>query len=128
MRQDCAILLYELVKGCSLNVGKIVEQSILDYDENSFSRNIPHLSLITLLCIKGGVTFSETEEKCLRSSPLTLTKVLKTPTQGEEVESKKEEESSYRTCKGGNPYSRENQKSKKGGGGGGGGWFEDYLE
>ena len=53
VRQDRSILLYALVKGCSLNVGKIVEQSILDYAENSFLRNIPHPALITLLCIKG---------------------------------------------------------------------------
>ena len=63
-----------------------MEQSILDYVENRFSRNIPHPALITLLCIKGGVTFSETKKKCLRSSPLTLTGVLKNPTHGEEVE------------------------------------------
>ena len=42
VRQDRAILLYALVKGWNLNVGKLVEQSILDYAENSFSRNIPH--------------------------------------------------------------------------------------
>ena len=53
VRQDHAILLYELVKGFNLNVGKIVEQSILDYPENSFSGNIPQPALITLLCIKG---------------------------------------------------------------------------
>ena len=86
MRQDHAILLYALVKGFNLNVGKIVEQSILDYLENNFSGNIPHPALITLLCIKGGVTFSETEEKCLRSSPLILIGVLKALVQGEEVE------------------------------------------
>ena len=86
VRQDHAILLYALVKGCCLNVRKIVEHTIMDYAENSFSGNIPHPTLITLLCIKGGVTFSETEEKCLRASPLTLTGVLKTPAQGEEVE------------------------------------------
>ena len=67
-------------------MGKLLEQSILDYYENSFSRNIPHSTLTTLLCIKGGVTFSETEEKCPRASPLTLTRVLKTLAQGEEVE------------------------------------------
>ena len=60
-------------------MGKLVEQSILDYAENSFSGNIPHPTLITLLCIKGGVTFSEIEEKYPRSSPLTFTRVLKTP-------------------------------------------------
>ena len=69
-----------------MNVGKIVEQSILDYAENSFSGTISHPTLITLLCIKGGVTFSEAEEKCSRASPLTLTRGLKTPAQGEEVE------------------------------------------
>ena len=42
VRQERAILLYALVKGWNLNVGKLVEQSILDYAENSFSRNIPH--------------------------------------------------------------------------------------
>ena len=40
VRQDRAKLLYALVKGFGLNVGKIVEQSILDYIENNFSRNI----------------------------------------------------------------------------------------
>ena len=50
MRQDHAILLYALVKGCSLNVGKIVAQSIIDYALG----NMPHPALITLLCIKGG--------------------------------------------------------------------------
>ena len=91
MRQDCAILLYALVKGCCLNAGKIDQQSILDNNENNFSGNIPHPALITLLCIKGGggggedVTFSEAEEKCLRSTPLTLNRVIKTLTQGEEV-------------------------------------------
>ena len=35
---------------------------------------------------QGGVTFSETEEKCLISSPLTLTGVLKALIRGEDVE------------------------------------------
>ena len=51
MRQNCAILLYELVKGYELNVGKVIEESILDYERGKFSGNIPHPSLITLLCI-----------------------------------------------------------------------------
>ena len=61
----------------------------MDYHENNFLGNIPHPTLITLLCIKGGVTFNETKEKCLRSSPLSLTRVLKAPVQGEEVERKR---------------------------------------
>ena len=63
-----------------------MEQSILDYLENYFSGNIPHPALITLLCIKGGVKFNETEEKCSRSSPPTLTGVLKSLLHGKEVE------------------------------------------
>ena len=87
VRQDRAILLlYALVKGYSMNEGKIMEQSILDYSENNFSGNIPHPSLITLLCIKGVVTLSETEEKFPKSSPLTLIGVLKTLAEDEEVE------------------------------------------
>ena len=63
-----------------------MEQSILDYARNKFSRNIPHPALITLLCIKGGVTFSETKENYPKASPLTLTGVLKTPAEDKEVE------------------------------------------
>ena len=63
-----------------------MEQSILDYAKNNFLGNIPHPSFITLLCIKGGVTFSEIMEKCPKTSPLTLTIVCKTPSKDEEVE------------------------------------------
>ena len=84
--QDRALLLYALVKGYSLNAGKIMERSIMDYAENNFLGNISYPALITLLCIKGGVTFSETEDKCLKASPITLIGVLKTPAEGEEVE------------------------------------------
>ena len=62
-------------------MGKIIEQFILDYAENNFSGNIPHPALITLSCIKGGVTLSETEKKCSKGSPLTLTRVLKALTE-----------------------------------------------
>ena len=75
-----------LVKGFELYLGKIIEESILDYVENNFSSNIPHLVLITLLCIKGGIEVAEEQEKSLRSFSLTLTRVLKTPSEGEEVE------------------------------------------
>ena len=59
MRQDRVILLYALVKGYEINVGRIVEESILDYAKGNFAANIPYASLITLLCIKGGVKFNE---------------------------------------------------------------------
>ena len=76
MRQDRAILLYTLVKGYTLNGGKIIEESILDYVEGKYSGNISHPSLITLLCIKGGVKFTK--------APLTLTGIPKAPVEGEE--------------------------------------------
>ena len=76
--QDRALLLYALVKGFELDVRKIIKESILDYAENNFSGNIPHPTVITLLCIKGGIKVVEDEEKSPKSSPLTLTGVLKT--------------------------------------------------
>ena len=58
----------------------------MDYAKGSFSRNIPHPSLITLLCIKGGVKFNEEEERCPKAPPLTLPGVLKALVQSEEGE------------------------------------------
>ena len=69
VRQDCVILLYALVKGCCLNLGKIVEQSILDYAENSLLRNISHFALITLLCIKGGCNIQRDRGKIPKILP-----------------------------------------------------------
>ena len=86
VRQGCTLLLYALVKGFELDVGRIIKESILDYAENNFSGNIPHLALITLLCIKGEIKVAEDEEKSPKSSPLTLTRVLKTLAEGEKVE------------------------------------------
>ena len=76
VRQDRTILLYPFVKGFELNVGRIIEESIMDCAENKFSGNIPHPSLITHLCIKGGVKFNEVEERCPKASPLTLASAL----------------------------------------------------
>ena len=67
-------------------MGKIIKESILDYAENNFSGIIPHPSLITLLCIKGGVKFDEAEEKSPKASHLTLTRALKFLVEDEEVE------------------------------------------
>ena len=54
VRHDRTLLLYALVKGFELDLGKIIKEVILDYVENNFSGNIPHPALITFLCIKGG--------------------------------------------------------------------------
>ena len=86
MRQNHAILLYVLVKGFELNVGRIIEESILDYAKSKFSGNIPHPSLITHLCIKGGIKFNEEEERCPKASHLTLTGALKALVESEEGE------------------------------------------
>ena len=50
-----AILLYALLKGYKINVGKIIEKSILGYYESNCRDLIPHPATITRLCIKGGV-------------------------------------------------------------------------
>ena len=64
-----------------------MEESILDYAEGKFSGNIPHPSLIKLLCIKGGVKFNEVEEeRCSKASPLTLVGVFKALVESEEGE------------------------------------------
>ena len=76
-----------LVKGYEVNLGRIVEESVLEYAMGNFAGNIPHPSLITLLCIKGCVKFNEEkEERWPKTSPLTLTGVLKAPVECEEGE------------------------------------------
>ena len=86
VKQDRTLLLYSLVKGFELDLGKIIKESILDYAKNNFSGNISHPALITLLCIKGGIKVAEAEEKSSKASPLTLTGVFKTSAEGEEGE------------------------------------------
>ena len=58
----------------------------MDYAENIFLGNIPHLVLITLLCIKRGVKVAKYEEKIPKAFPLTHTRVLKVLVEGEKVE------------------------------------------
>ena len=68
-------------------MGRIIEQSIQDYVDEKFSGNIPYPSLITFLCIKGDVKFSDIEEeKCPKASLLTLTGITKGLVEGEEEE------------------------------------------
>ena len=87
MKREEAILLYTLLKGYKINVGKIIEKSILGYSESKCSGMIPHSATITKLFIKGGV---EKEwgigETYPRASPLTLTSITKGPKIMEVVE------------------------------------------
>ena len=74
VRREKAILLFALLKGYKINVGKIIEKSILGYSESKCRGLIPHPATITRLCIKEGVEEEwGTEETYPRASPLTLT-------------------------------------------------------
>ena len=79
VRLDEVILLYAILKGYNISFGNIIEKSILEYQCNIFFGHIPYPSIITHLCIKGGVTFDKKEEeKCPTISRLTLTTITKT--------------------------------------------------
>ena len=54
VKREEAILLYALLKGYKINVGKMIEKSILGYFESKCSVMIPHPATITRLCIQGG--------------------------------------------------------------------------
>ena len=73
MRKEEALLLYAIQKGYKLNVGKIIKKSILNYYNSKYRGLIPQPGTITRLCILGGVKGTrEEEERCSRTSPLTL--------------------------------------------------------
>ena len=65
MRKNEAILLYALLKGYKINVGKIIENSILSYYKSKYRGLIPQPTIITRLYILGGVKGTwEEEETC----------------------------------------------------------------
>ena len=55
IREKEAVLLYAILKGYKFSVGKIIENSILIYYRGGYMGLIPHPTLITRLCILGGV-------------------------------------------------------------------------
>ena len=55
VRAKEAVLLYVILKGYKLSVGKIIENSILSYYRGGYKGLIPHLAPISRLCILGGV-------------------------------------------------------------------------
>ena len=74
VREKEAVLLYAILKGYKFSVGKIIENSIMSYYRGGYKGLIPHPTLITRLCILGGIEGDwEEEENCPRISPLTLT-------------------------------------------------------
>ena len=96
VKEKEAIFLYAILKGCKFSVGKLIENSILSYYRGGYKGLIPHLGLISRLYILGGVQGDwEVEENCLKTSPLTLTKITKGPKnrgRGSQVEAVREEE------------------------------------
>ena len=55
VRRNEAIILYALLKGYKINVGKIIENFILSYFRSKCRGLIPHLAKITNLCFLRGV-------------------------------------------------------------------------
>ena len=53
IRKEKALLLYAILKGYKMNVGNIIETSILNYYHNNYRGLIPHPTTITRLCILG---------------------------------------------------------------------------
>ena len=97
VRREEAILLYALLKGYKINLGKIIEKFILGYYESNCKGLIPHPATITRLYIKGIVEEEwGTQETYPKASPLTLTGVIKGPkNRGKGKEKEVEEEKEY---------------------------------
>ena len=94
VRREEAILLCTLQKGYKVNVGKIIEKSILSYSKSKCKGMIPHPVTITRLCIQGEVEEEwGIEETYPKASPLTLTGITKGPkNRGKGKEKETEEE------------------------------------
>ena len=100
VRRNEAILLYALLKGYRINVGKIIENSILSYSRSKCRGLIPHPAIITSLCLLGEVDEEwGKEETYPKASPLTLTRVTKGPkNRGKKKEIEMEEEGEKERC------------------------------
>ena len=80
VREQEANMLYAILKGYKINIGTIIENSIMRYHEGNKRGVIPHPATITVLCLKAGVKGAwETEEEVPLTSPLLLTGVSKRP-------------------------------------------------
>ena len=55
IKEKDAVFLYAILKGYKFSIGKIIENSILSYYRGGYKGLIPHPTLITRLCILGGV-------------------------------------------------------------------------
>ena len=57
VRRNEAIVLYAILKDYKINVGKIIENSILEYYNSKFKGLMLHLETITKLCILGDISY-----------------------------------------------------------------------
>ena len=103
VREQEAVMLYAIMKGYKINIGTIIENSIMRYHAGNKRGVIPHPATVTILCLKAGVKGDwEAEEEIPLTSPLLLTGVSKGPRNqkkkgvliktGEEVPTAREEE------------------------------------
>ena len=103
VREQEAVMLYAILKGYKINIGTIIENSIMRYHEGNKRGVIPHPATVTILCLKAGVRGDwEAEEEVPLTSPLLLTGVSKGPRNqkkkgvliktGEEIPTAREEE------------------------------------
>ena len=84
IREQEAIILYALLKGYKMDVGGLIEGSIRGYHLSNKRGLIPHPTTINRLCIFAGVRGSWDEEETFHKvSPLTLTRVTKVTSYGE---------------------------------------------
>ena len=80
VREQEAVMLYAILKGYKINIGTIIENSIMRYNEGNKRGVIPHPATVTILCLKAGVKGNwEAEEEVPLTSPLLLTGVSKGP-------------------------------------------------
>ena len=86
VKEQEAIILYAFLKGYKMNIGILIEESIIGYHHSNKRGMIPHPTTITRLCLLVGVKgMWEEEEKCPRVSPLTITGVTRGP-KGKQLE------------------------------------------
>ena len=80
VREQEAVMLYAILKGYKINIGTIIENSIMRYHEGNKRGVIPHPAIVMILCLKAGVKGDwGTEEEVPLASPLLLTGVTKGP-------------------------------------------------
>ena len=80
VREQEAVMFYAILKGYKINIGIIIENSIMRYHEGNKRGVIPHPATVMVLCLKAGVKGNwEAEEEVPVTSPLLLTEVSKGP-------------------------------------------------